>query len=144
MQNYRPDLLFTGPPHELAKRRFWTRIVPAAWMTTVSRVWQWLTWVRADDPVRYTLNRGFASIISVIIPLAALLALFFLISHEPLPTKMVGFLGIVINTVIWWLNRRGTVYGAMLFVAWIILANSLGITPASVTSPGAPIPRARA
>jgi hypothetical protein len=43
-------------------------------LTTLRRTWRWLTLVHSDDPVRAVLNRGFASVITVMLIIAIVLA----------------------------------------------------------------------
>jgi signal transduction histidine kinase/DNA-binding response OmpR family regulator len=45
-----------------------------------------------------------------------------------------------IDAFIWWLNRRGLIYGALLLVIWFALGNALGAPPASYAGSTIPIP----
>jgi signal transduction histidine kinase/CheY-like chemotaxis protein len=118
---------------------------PWAWLTSrpavdrLARAWRWLTIVRADDPVRLVLNRGFAAIIVVLALSASLLVPVFLINGE-LSVAFVVIITLPIEMFIWWLNRRGLVFGALLLAIWFALGNALGAPPASYAGSGTPIP----
>jgi signal transduction histidine kinase len=103
------------------------------------RVWRWLTLVDAQDPVRLVLNRGFAVIIVILALSASLLVPVFLISGE-LSVALVLLVTLPIDVFIWWLNRRGLIYGALLLVIWFALGNALGAPPASYAGSALPIP----
>src|SRR4051812_21524405 len=96
----------------------------------LGRGWQWLTLVDADDPVRLVLNGGFAAIIVILVLAASLLVPVFLISGE-LSVALVLLITLPIDVFIWWLNRRGLMYGALLLVIWFALGNALGAPPSS-------------
>src|SRR5690349_20324200 len=81
------------------------------------RAWRWLMVVHARDPVRLVLNRGFATIIVILALVACLLAPVFLISGER-SVALVLLVTLPIDAAIWWLNRRGLIYGALLLVIW--------------------------
>ena len=95
-------------------------------VTILRHAWQWLTLVRATDPVRAVLNRGFAYVITTITLILILLNLATLLSSVPTITKMVILAAIPFHLLMWWLNRRGTIYGAVLAVIWFVLATALG------------------
>jgi signal transduction histidine kinase/CheY-like chemotaxis protein len=103
------------------------------------RIWRWLTLVNAQDPVRLVLNRGFAIIIVILALSASLLVPVFLISGE-LSVALVLLVTLPIDVFIWWLNRRGLIYGALLLVIWFALGNALGAPPASYAGSEIPIP----
>jgi signal transduction histidine kinase/CheY-like chemotaxis protein len=108
-------------------------------VTTLRHAWKWLTLVQADDPVRLVLNRGFAAVITVVILLNAVLGPALLMSDET-AAALVTLVSIPFYTFLWWLNRRGTVYGATLFVLWAAIGITLGSIPSSYASANAPIP----
>jgi signal transduction histidine kinase/CheY-like chemotaxis protein len=108
-------------------------------VTILRRAWQWLTLVRADDPVRLMLNQGFATIIVILALAASLLVPVFLISGE-LSVALVLLITLPIDIFIWWLNRRGLIYGALLLVIWFALGNALGAPPASYAGSATPFP----
>jgi signal transduction histidine kinase/CheY-like chemotaxis protein len=108
-------------------------------VTTLRHAWKWLTLVQADDPVRLVLNRGFAAVITIVILLNAVLGPALLMSDET-AAALVTLVSIPFYTFLWWLNRRGTVYGATLFVLWAAIGITLGSIPSSYASANAPIP----
>src|SRR3954447_19601345 len=84
------------------------------------RAWQWMTLVHADDPVRYVLNRGFAHIITIIILFTILLTLITLTYAGVTIEGIVQLSTMPLLLLAWWLNRRGTVYGAAIYVAMVV------------------------
>ncbi|HEX2621987.1 MAG TPA: PAS domain-containing sensor histidine kinase [Phototrophicaceae bacterium] len=104
----------------------------------VNRLWQWLTLVHCDDPIRLALNRGFAHIILFFIFITIFLIFALFASGEK--AAIVSVVSIPIQTFMWWLNRRGTVYGAGLYVLWVIVAFVAGSPPASYAGADTPIP----
>jgi PAS domain S-box-containing protein len=105
----------------------------------VSRLWQWLTRIYSDDPIRQALNQGFARIILFFIFLSIWLIFANFASGER-AAAIVSIVSIPLQTFIWWLNRRGTVYGASLYVLWLIAAFVLASPPHSYAGADTPIP----
>src|SRR5437868_5982528 len=101
-----------------------SRIANNIGATFLRRAWQWLTLVDSADPVRYVLNRGFASVISVLIPMVILLVPVFMTINPP--TGLVLLFTIPLQITMWWLNRRGTAYGAVLFMLWCVVGIAIG------------------
>src|SRR3954453_13178087 len=83
--------------------------------SSLRRFWRWATLIHTDDPVRQVLNQGFASILIFFIFICVWLGLALSASGESAAT-LVAFVGIPVLILMWWLNRRGTVYGASLYV----------------------------
>ena len=111
-----------------------SRLANSRWGSALGRAWHKLTLVHADDPVRYVLNRGFAYVLTVLILSLLLLALVAIPSNAPLGLKVVILLAFPLLGVIWWLNRQGTVYGAMLYVFMVATFSAFGSTPSSYAS----------
>jgi PAS domain S-box-containing protein len=106
---------------------------------TANRLWQWLILVKGDDPIRQALNRGFAHIVLFFLFLSILL-IFALFASGERAAAIVSIVSIPLQVCIWWLNRRGTVYGASLYVLWFIAAFVLALPPANYAGPDTPIP----
>jgi PAS domain S-box-containing protein len=121
------------------ERRSLRMLRPRVIATTLRRGWRWLTIIYSDDPIRLALNRGFAHIIIAFNFLSAILIFAALASGE-IATALVTIVSIPIQAFIWWLNRRGTSYGAALYVLWLIAAFVLVSPPASYAGADTPIP----
>lgn len=80
--------------------------------------------------MRAILNRGFAYAISIIIPFTALLALVTIGRDGFTIESAVHIISIPLELLAWWLNRRGTAYGAMIFALMCTFATAVGISPA--------------
>jgi PAS domain S-box-containing protein len=117
------------------RQALWTYLAPRS----LRRFWQWLTIVHSDDPIRLILNQGFANIIIIFAVISSLL-LFALSASGEIAAAIVSIVSIPVQIFIWWLNRRGTVYGITLYVLWFIVAITLGSPPASYAGPDTPIP----
>lgn len=100
-------------------------------VSSLRRTWQWLTLVRADDPLRAVLNRGFAYMITTLTLILILLNLATLLSNAPTITKIVILAAIPFHLLMWWLNRRGTIYGTIVAVIWFVFATALGFRPST-------------
>ncbi|MBZ0280498.1 MAG: hypothetical protein K8L97_07130, partial [Anaerolineae bacterium] len=103
-----------------------------------NRLWQWLTLIHCDDPIRRALNQGFAQIILFFIFISIFLIFALFASGER--AAIVSIVSIPLQILLWWLNRRGTVYGASLFALWVIVAFVAGSPPASYAGADTPIP----
>jgi signal transduction histidine kinase/DNA-binding NarL/FixJ family response regulator len=121
----------TGSPRPV--RQLWPRIVHGARASGLGRAWRWLTLVHADDPVRYMLNRGFAAVMLALILINVPLILTFIVNGE-IVKLLVSLVAIPCMLFVWWLNRRGLVYGALLFTLWCVMGSTLGIPPSSIHS----------
>lgn len=107
--------------------------------TAANRLWQWLTSVNCDDPIRQALNRGFAPIIIVFI-LITIVFVFITFLSGDVGSGIVTLISIPIQMFIWWLNRQGTIYGAAIYVLWLLAAFVLVSPPASYAGADTPIP----
>jgi signal transduction histidine kinase/CheY-like chemotaxis protein len=87
--------------------------------------------VHASDPLRLVLNSGFAYVITVIILLTVLLALTIIITNGPTAEVLANLIAIPILSLAWWLNRRGTPYGTVLYVLLCVLALAGGLEPST-------------
>lgn len=105
----------------------------------VYRLWQWLTLVRCDDPIRQALNRGLAPIIIFFI-LITIVFVFVTFLSGDVGSGIVTLISIPTQMFIWWLNRRGTIYGAAMYVLWLLVAFVLVSPPASYAGADTPIP----
>lgn len=103
------------------------------------RTWRWLTIVHSDNPIRLALNRGFAHIIIAFNVLSAIFIFASLAVGES-ASAVVTIFSVLVHTFIWWLNRRGTTYGATLYVFWLIATFVLVSPPASYAGADTPIP----
>jgi PAS domain S-box-containing protein len=108
-------------------------------LKAVRQFWQWLTLIHCDDPIRKALNQGFAQIILFFIFISILL-IFALFASGERAAAIVTVVSIPLQSFIWWLNRRGMVYGASLYVLWLIVAFVVGSPPASYAGADTPIP----
>ena len=106
---------------------------------TANRLWQWLIMVKCDDPIRQALNRGFAPIIIffIIISVGFVFVTFW---SGDIGGGIVTVFSIPLQMFVWWLNRRGTTYGATIYVVWLIAAFVLVSPPASYAGADTPIP----
>ena len=109
-------------------------------VVTLRRLWQWLILVHSDDPVRAVLNRGFAGLSTALMLPLVIMIVAFVISGET-PGLLVTLITAPCLVFVWWLNRRGSAYGAAIFVLWTVVALVLGTPPSSyVTTLSTPIP----
>ena len=104
---------------------------------------QFLRWwfvVRTDDPIRSALNRGLGVFITACIPVAVVVLLLFIGLHvAPYKIVMAGAL-LPLLVVAWWMNRQGTVGGAILMIVISIATIISAIDPVTYTAPfGQPI-----
>ncbi|HJZ46392.1 MAG TPA: response regulator [Roseiflexaceae bacterium] len=104
-------------------------------MSSLARVWQWLTLVRADDPVRYALNRGFAYVQVAVLGIAILLTLILITTGGQPAEIAVNLLALPIYLLSLWLNRRGTIYGEVLFILMVVFATAAGLDPRDYAGP---------
>jgi PAS domain S-box-containing protein len=102
-------------------------------------VLRWLLLVHSDNPIRLVLNRGFAVVLTLIILLAACM-LPVLIASREYPGAIVTAVGLPLHFFVWWLNRRGSVYGAGIYAIWLVIAIVLGSPPADYAGANTPIP----
>jgi PAS domain S-box-containing protein len=100
---------------------------------------RWLTLIDTADPIRQVLNQGFAVIILVFLSISLVMIPVLFISGER-AAAIISIIGLPVQGFMWWLNRRGTVYGATLFVFWIVLAVIVASPPSSYTRVDTPIP----
>jgi signal transduction histidine kinase/CheY-like chemotaxis protein len=70
--------------------------------------------------------------------IATLLALVFISIGER--TAFIFLLTLPFLIIIWWLNRRGTPYGVMLYVLWCIVGIAVAVPPSSYIGTTTPIP----
>jgi signal transduction histidine kinase/CheY-like chemotaxis protein len=124
------------PPNR--EKLFWSGIAGSGGVATLVQIGRWLTIVRAQDPLRTILNRGFAYVITAMTLIATLLALVFISIGDPI--AVVFLLTIPFFIIMWWLNRRGKPYGAMLYVLWCVVGIAVGMPPASYIGATTPIP----
>jgi signal transduction histidine kinase/CheY-like chemotaxis protein len=110
-----------------SSRLFWLRIINSRWATQLRRAWRWLTLVHASDPLRLVLNSGFAYVITIIVLLTVLLALTIIITNGPTAEVLANLIAIPILLLAWWLNRRGTPYGTVLYVLLCVFALASGL-----------------
>ncbi len=102
------------------------------------KLWAWLTYIRTDDPLRRVLNRGFAAVSVGMILVSTVTAVYFIQSDTAVTS--IAIAGIAFCALAWWLNRRGTVLGAILFVVWSSFAIALASVPTGSVRENAPIP----
>src|SRR5262245_9269851 len=92
--------------------------------------WQWLLFVIFNDPVPHVLYRCLAAIITVL-TLFSMLLFFTCMASGEIITAMLCLAAMPFQILMWWLNRRGLVYGALLFVVWCVIGTTLGSIPSS-------------
>jgi hypothetical protein len=112
-----------------AGRPSWPHIPSSPSITALRRTWQWLTLVRTDDPVRKVLNRGFAVLLALWIVGGIAAAIADIVLGMPLTFVIVNGSILGLSLVAWWLNRRGSSFGAL------ILALTLMIGMVTITDP---------
>jgi signal transduction histidine kinase len=117
---------------------WWAWLASRPAVDRLVRAWRWLTFVRADDPLRLALNRGFSYVITSMTLIAVLLGLVLLSLGEP--AALVLMITLPLFVLIWWINRRGTPYGATFYVCWCIIGIAVGMPPSSYAGATAPIP----
>ncbi|MBZ0286442.1 MAG: PAS domain S-box protein, partial [Anaerolineae bacterium] len=118
---------------------FRTVLIPRSIRVPLSRSWQWATLIQSNDPVRHALNRGFAHIILLFI-LISIVFIFASFATGEIAAGTVTIFSVGVQMLIWWLNRRGTIYGAALYVLWLIATFVLVSSPASYAGADTPIP----
>jgi hypothetical protein len=101
--------------------------------------WHWLMIIDSDDPIRLALNRGFAYII-IVFNLMSVIFIFAAFANGEIAAGIVTIVSVPVQVFIWWLNRRGTIYGAAFYVLWLIAAFVLVSPPASYAGADTPIP----
>jgi PAS domain S-box-containing protein len=116
-------------------RKFHPRVLAIA----LGHGWRWLTMVYSDDPIRHALNRGFAQIIIAFTCISLIFNIAAFASGD-IATALVTTVSVLVQVFIWWLNRRGTPYGAALYVLWLIAAFTLVSPPSTYTRADTPIP----
>jgi hypothetical protein len=112
-----------------AGRPSWPHIPSGPRITALRRAWQWLTLVRTDDPVRRVLNRGFAALLALWLVGGIAAAIADIVLGMPLTFVIVNGSILGLSLVAWWLNRRGSSFGAL------ILALTLMIGMVTITDP---------
>jgi signal transduction histidine kinase len=104
------------------------------------RFWRWCCAVDTADPVRRTLNQGFAILIGCFIPIAIVQFLVFLVYRKS-PFDIVLMLIVLLLLVgCWWWNRRGAVRGTIVFIALAMAAVAIFMPPSSYASIDEPVP----
>lgn len=103
------------------------------------RVWQWLILIHSKDPIRQALNQGFASIIIFFMSISIGFVFVTFLSRE-IGNGIITLVSIPLQMFIWWLNRRGTIHGAAIYVIWLIAVFVLVSPPDSYTGADTPIP----
>ncbi|MEP7285558.1 MAG: ATP-binding protein [Chloroflexota bacterium] len=110
------------------------------WSVAYTRLWDWLTFVQSSDPVRYLLNRGLAMIIVILLPIS-LFAILLSFAADGMGLTLIIIVIILMCLILtWWINRQGTVFGAVLFTLLAIFAIVSAAAPANYTQPNAPVP----
>jgi PAS domain S-box-containing protein len=125
-------------PSAHERRSLWM-LHPHVIATARRRGWRWLTTIYSDDPIRLALNRGFAHIIIALVFISVIL-IFAAFASGEIATVIVTIFSVPVQVFTWWLNRRGTTYGATLYVLWVIAAIVLASPPATYAGVDTPIP----
>lgn len=96
--------------------------------------------VQTSNSVRYILNRGMFTMLFVGMILSIVVAMIFLYVNVPL-IKILGVLAnIPFLLIAWFFNRKGSIYGPIIFVAVVIYTVVVSIDPSTYTAPmGKPI-----
>src|SRR5262249_47757485 len=128
------DMHLTTAPAQ-SERSHLARVASSRVVSSLARVWQWLTLVRADDPVRYALNRGFAYVQVAVLGIAILLTLILITTGGQPAEIAVNLLALPIYLLSLWLNRRGTIYGVVLFILMVVFATAAGLDPRDYAGP---------
>src|SRR5687768_10124978 len=110
----------TNPPAN-ERQSLWRYFAPRTIGTALRRFWRWVTFVHSADPIRQALSRGFASIITLFIFISVVF-IFASFAAGEIAAGMVTIVSIPVQIFIWWLNRQGTIYGAAMYVLWLIAA----------------------
>jgi signal transduction histidine kinase len=126
-------------PHNIGHFSGWHRFTNSSVARLIRRTWRWLTLVHTSDPLQQILNSAFAGVVVTLFLFSFILIPLTLIFNEPLVT-LVSFVTLPFYILLWWLNRQGTVLGAVLMVGWMILTLIVGMTPSSYTAIDSPIP----
>jgi len=116
----------------------WTRRLRMI-VAALHRGWRWLTLVHSNDPIRLALNRGFAHII-VVFNFLSVIFIFASLAAGESASAVVTIFSILVQTLIWWLNRAGTTYGVTLYILWLIATFVLVSPPATYAGANTPIP----
>jgi signal transduction histidine kinase/CheY-like chemotaxis protein len=98
-------------------------------IAALRHAWSWATRVYTDDPLRYVLNRGFAYVNIAFIVILILLNIALLPGATPVITKIVLLTSLPLQISMWWLNRRGTPYGAIAYVVVAAINIAVGFIP---------------
>jgi PAS domain S-box-containing protein len=123
-----------------ARERYFLRMLrPRVIARALWRGWRWLTTVYSDDPIRLALKRGFAHIILAFNFISVIL-IFAAFATGEIAVAMVTIVSVPMQVFIWWLNRRGTTYGSVLYTFWLLAAFVLVSPPASYAGADTPIP----
>ncbi|MBI3897223.1 MAG: EAL domain-containing protein [Gammaproteobacteria bacterium] len=106
------------------------------------RLGRWLTRVHSGDPLRRALNRGFAAALVVLIVISAFVAPSVYFAAGKLHTALIALANVPLFVGAWWLNRRGTVYGAVLTTIVLAVASAVALLPPSYALTLTPVPLA--
>lgn len=112
---------------------------PRLIISALRQGWRWLLMVYSDDPIRLALNRGFAQII-IAFNVLSVIFIFAAFATGEFTLALVTIISVLVHVFIWWLNRRGTIYGAAFYVLWLIVSFVLVSPPASYAGADTPIP----
>ncbi len=127
---------FTNPSSS-ERKSLWSRLTKGDCIRLLRRVWQWLTLVHSDDPVRYALNRGFASVIIGMILLGIPLSIVLVTTGEF--SLLLGLILLPCCIISWWVNRSGTTLGVTLYVGLSVIATILA-GPSEYIDAHTPVP----
>src|SRR5690349_13946839 len=112
------------------RKSLWTQLAEKRVILRLQTFWRWLTLIRSDDPVRRVLNRGFATVLIILCTLVFLLMPALLLGGE-LSAFLIAVVWGLVSLLMGWLNRRGTIYGAVLFTILFVVAVPLALPPAN-------------
>jgi len=111
-----------------------TSLTPRTSFVNVRAALAWLLHVETNDPVRRVLNRGMAVIAVVVIGLIPCMMPVYLATNLSTTAIISILTAAIIITGVWWMNRKGSPFGAVLFSITICSINVISYDPQTYVS----------
>jgi signal transduction histidine kinase/CheY-like chemotaxis protein len=114
---------------------FWSRFASTSMGNALIRAGRWWVKVQSDDPIRRVLNGGFSIIIGALEVNIVLLALSVWATGGSSTEILTDVISIPVMLLAWFLNRKGTVYGTVLFVFLCAAGTAVAVDPHTYAGP---------
>src|SRR5687767_5350160 len=103
-----------------------SRFIPASWFASAHRFWQWLTRVDTTDLLRHSLNRGLAMVVILLVLVDIAFIALNILRGDGTKT-LLAVLSLPLQFIVFWLNRRGTSYGAWIETLLLVVVTAVGV-----------------